>query len=1127
MLNHVRGLAVTAFCWTLLLCHAASGEWVERARVGGGLEIKGDVCIRAEGLGRLERLTLSLWLQPRELPDQWNAVLHSDGWEPGDWHLILAPDGRVQNSVHSNRPSDVDCDAALPPEGDRWYHLAVAYDAPAKKCVVYVDGERTDTIRYTRALPVNLDAFCIGAWNEGERSLHGVFDDVRFYDEPLGAQDVQKLSQGESPAVKPLAWWKLDDGGEQVTDASGNRHHADLVKVGGDAPVYEHPPQPEVNPWQQKGIPSKYAFGAYYTRKHYEEDWHQFSRSDEYADVMVRFGQGPEELVFSRRTSYGPVWITASGQWPLQEVIRRIGDGTAERPDATNRFSRARIIESDGQRVVVHWRYLPELPEEIEDPDPTRFVDEYFLIRPNHRVVRAVRPGAARITDWHEPFRVRVSAVRLEQDDVIDSQVTAADRTAILGAMGFTEGTLQEPTPAETVAITNSIPTPVAAWRFDEGRGETTQEAIQGTRRRIAGHAAYWRQGVSGYALAFDGWYSTIDLPVDKVPRIREKLTIDAWAAVAAYPWNYCPVIQHGDVIDSGPGWFLGFSPHGRPALCVSIGGQRYLLEAERGVERYRWVHVTGVVDAAAGVSEIYVDGVKVASKSTRSGRIDLPDTDPIRIAQGPPLKTAWPVRFAVNYPYTHDGLIDEIRVFDRALSAGQVRLLDEQFDPGEPACRAPDLEKRVLPAGDPEWRNFGARYTHLQFHSVWNNLFRMSGHPDIVVTFDKLPGRYVLWHGVGYIPMMVTENGRWYSNEFNETWWRGCCEPMSDKKMMFGRVHILEQSPARVVLRWRYPLSNIFYGIYGENESPLGWGEWSEWIFLIYPDGSIVKKMRVYESKHHSHEWHEAMAIMGPEQHPETVVDKNNTLELVTADGELRQYNWRTEPPEGVNYRDVVVHKVNLFAEYDPYTIQRFTGGDVYSGERTEYAVFPSWDHWPVSQMPSDGRKSRYSDRTSHSSLTHVRWDFSIPFREQGRFIEKVLLEGLTTENAANLLSMACFFLDPPPLKVHGGGFTARYDINQKAYVLTRDSGDTQTMRFTLHADAEHPLVNPAFVVANWGADGSAVIRIDGRSPRDDMDLRQGVVSRANGVNALVIWIETTANTDVDIAIERSADLE
>lgn len=1125
MLNRVTGLAAAAFSWALLWSASVSADWVERARWGGGLEMRGDVCIRAGGLNRLDRLTLSLWLQPRKLPGQWNAVLHSDGWESGDWHLILSPNGRVQNSVHSNHPSDVDCDAALPPADAKWYHLAVAYDAPAKICIIYVDGIRTDTIRYTRALPINLDAFCIGAWNENERALHGVFDDIRVYDVPLGAEEVRGLSQGRSPAIKPLAWWKLDDRSEQVADASGHRYHAELVKVGGDAPVYKHPPQPEVNPWREKGIPSNYVFGAYYTRKHYEEDWHQFSRSDEYADVTVRFGQGPEELVFSRRTSYRPVWIARNGQWPMEEVIRRTGDGTAERPDATNRFSRARVIESNRQRVVIHWRYLPELPEDIENPDPTRFVDEYFLITPDRRVIRAVRPGTARITDWHEPSRVRVNVVQLSQRGVVDSQVDAADRATVLRAMDFTEGTVREPDPAETVTPPNSIPAPVATWRFDQGRGETTEEAIEGTRTTIAGHAAYWRQGVSGYALAFDGWYSTIDLPVDKVPRVRKNLTIDAWAAMAAYPWNYCPVIQHGDVIESGPGWFLGFSPHGKPTFCVSIDGERYLLEADQRIERYRWVHVTGVVDAADGVMEIYVDGAKVASKPTRAGTIDLPDAAPIRIAQGPPLKTAWPVRFAVNYPYTLDGLIDEIRVFDRTLSAGQVHLLDEKFDPGAQARRAPDLEKRVLPAGEPDWRGFGVRYTHLQFHSAWNNLFRMSGHPDIAVTFDKLPGRYVLWHGVGYIPMMVTENGRWYSNEFNETWWRGCCEPMSDKKMMFGQVHILEQSPARVVLRWRYPLSNIFYGIYGEDESPLGWGEWSEWIFSIYPDGSIVKKMRVYESRHHSHEWHEAMAIMGPEQHPETVVDKNNTLELVTADGELRQYNWRTEPPKGVNYHDVVIHKVNLFAEYDPYTIQRFTGGDVYSGERTEYAVFPSWDHWPVSQMPSDGRKSRYSDRTSHSSLTHVRWDFSVPFGDQGRFIEKVLLEGLTSESAADLLPMAKFFLDPPPLEAHDGGFTARYDINQKAYLLTRDSGDTKTMRFTIHADDEHPLVNPALVVANWGTDSPARIRINGRAPGGDIDLRQGVVPRANGVNALVVWIETLADTDMDIAIENSSD--
>ena len=40
------------------------------------------------------------------------------------------------------------------------------------------------------------------------------------------------------------------------------------------------------------------------------------------------------------------------------------------------------------------------------------------------------------------------------------------------------------------------------------------------------------------------------------------------------------------------------------------------------------------------------------------------------------------------------------------------------------------------------------------------------------VVAFDALPTKFVFWRGTGYIPMMVNEEGQWYSNEFNETWW-------------------------------------------------------------------------------------------------------------------------------------------------------------------------------------------------------------------------------------------------------------------------------------------------------------------------------------------------------------------
>lgn len=108
---------------------------------------------------------------------------------------------------------------------------------------------------------------------------------------------------------------------------------------------------------------------------------------------------------------------------------------------------------------------------------------------------------------------------------------------------------------------------------------------------------------------------------------------------------------------------------------------------------------------------------------------------------------------------------------------------------------------------------------------------------------------------------MMVNEKGHWYSNEFNETWWNGGYEPMADKRMVFGRVHIVEQSPARVVVRWRYPLSNVNYRTYAEGwADDSGWGKWSDWYFTIYPDGTCVKRMRSWMSRVHGREWHESM---------------------------------------------------------------------------------------------------------------------------------------------------------------------------------------------------------------------------------------------------------------------------
>jgi hypothetical protein len=306
-----------------------------------------------------------------------------------------------------------------------------------------------------------------------------------------------------------------------------------------------------------------------------------------------------------------------------------------------------------------------------------------------------------------------------------------------------------------------------------------------------------------------------------------------------------------------------------------------------------------------------------------------------------------------------------------------------------------------------------------------------------------------------------------------------------------------------------------------------------------IYPDGTITKRLRIYVSKRHSHEWHESMAIFGPDQHPEQVVETRPALYVGTTAGEIRKYDWIDAPPERVDYSDVILHVVNMKAEYDPFSIIRVRGGNVYRRRGpSPYSVFPAWNHWPVAQIPSDGRFVHYPDRAAHSSLTHIYWPESHVLGQNGSYEEKLLMEGLSNASPEELLALARSYVDAPRIKAAKGA-TAAFDANQRAYVLTRDSGDVKAIKATITpGEAKQiqvgrkekktvevktgPVVNPAFVVTNWGADTTATIKVNGKTPAKAMDVRQGVVRRANGVNALVIWMELTSTKPVTLEIRR-----
>ena len=206
-------------------------------------------------------------------------------------------------------------------------------------------------------------------------------------------------------------------------------------------PVHLKPPTPELNPWVEQGIPSHHGFGAWYTRKHVADDWHQESRTDEFADVMIRFPGTAGELLFWRGTSYLPCWNDGGKTLPYEEIIPRKGDGPAGRPDKVNRFASARIIESTPKQVIVHWRYMPEMPVDVGPanlPDQTRMVDEYFVITPDRTVVRAVLAGQPHYPDWRHSAPGRLFRYHLGSEGIGTLPAEPTDRDLMLHAMGFT-----------------------------------------------------------------------------------------------------------------------------------------------------------------------------------------------------------------------------------------------------------------------------------------------------------------------------------------------------------------------------------------------------------------------------------------------------------------------------------------------------------------------------------------------------------------------------------------------------------------------------------------------------------------------------------------------------------------
>ena len=204
-----------------------------------------------------------------------------------------------------------------------------------------------------------------------------------------------------------------------------------------------------------------------------------------------------------------------------------------------------------------------------------------------------------------------------------------------------------------SVTVSNSSPSnnPVLALGFEEGSGGTTADS-SGTGNNGSVQGATWTTGKYGGALSFDGVNDFVQVADAASLDITRDITLEVWAKPHSLG-NWKALLMK----EAPPGDYsyamYATNSVGLPGGYAGPGN----LPAPTPLANNAWSHIAFTNDATA--SKLYVNGNLVASGP--------PQTMPVSAGA---LKIGgdaiWPGEF-------FDGLIDEVRVYNKSLTPAQI----------------------------------------------------------------------------------------------------------------------------------------------------------------------------------------------------------------------------------------------------------------------------------------------------------------------------------------------------------------------------------------------------------------------------------------------------------------------
>jgi hypothetical protein len=441
----------------------------------------------------------------------------------------------------------------------------------------------------------------------------------------------------------------------------------------------------------------------------------------------------------------------------------------------------------------------------------------------------------------------------------------------------------------------------------------------------------------------------------------------------------------------------------------------------------------------------------------------------------------------------------------------------------------------------------------------------------EVVVTFDTTAAS--MSFDLPTLAVMRTENDIWYINGWSEAYDTlardsdafvegHSFEAMNDTNNVHSRYWIESQNDARIVVRHRCALVNPAGDIAFADDTNVvaangELGEWTDEWYVFHPDGTHTRKVRVYTNyasdtqswvaptpRARVHEL-EGMYMWNGGRDGRLVEDDlwPDAITLIKMDGTSQTTNFSPYPltPSSTgtdmynfygDFKHANVHVVNTKSTWRPFRIGRPGVDDPdYNpcvwGDTLLVTPYHT-PHTVTNLMPTFPPGVTRAQGYDIAGLGQVNyWDH---WQVSSTSVTEIWLNGFTSSAspAAELAALAKSWQQAPAMTVDtaNGAAGLGYDAGERAYLIDF-SGVTQPeiANISIAASAASPIVNPAFLIKDWGG-SDAMLAIDGVGVPRGADFRFGHYTTLDidGVgtwsDVLVVWANFSATSTTQFTI-------